>query len=80
MYIKNKHMKKTFIYFILLLASYSNIYAFDHQHIQWNQLLLQTVHYSINGFSSRVDYKQLKNQSEHLNAYLSSLSDINPIS
>ncbi len=53
------------------------LYAFDHQHSQWNVLLQKNIHLSSNGSISQVDYAQFKQQSSQLSHYLNELSDIN---
>jgi len=70
-----------FLISILILCLSSNVLSlepepFNHQHQVWNELLLQHVHYDLNGFSSKLDYKQMLKQQGTLNIYLAKLSKV----
>lgn len=54
-----------------------SLYAFDHQHQQWNSILQQNVHLIANGTASRVDYENIKKNSASLTRYLELLSSVN---
>lgn len=66
---------KFFIIFQSILIMQS-LYAFDHQHQQWNSILQQNVHLIAHGTASRVDYQNIKKKPAALIQYLKLLSSV----
>jgi hypothetical protein len=60
--------------YLLLLALTSSVFAFDHSHKVFTEVLQQNV--SIKDKQSLVDYKGLKSSPGKLNGYLESLSSV----
>ncbi len=71
----NYFIKSIIINYLLFYTHF--LYAFDHQHKQWNSLLQDNVYLSSNASISKVDYTQFKKKSSQLSHYLKALSGIN---
>lgn len=76
---QERKVKKLFfgLFYIYFAVSYS-LFAFDHQHQQWNNLLQEFVIVMPDGHSNMVDYLGFKNQEKKLDLYLSDLNTISP--
>jgi hypothetical protein len=70
-------MKKIFKLWLLIFFGFStSIFAFDHQHQQWNELMQALVIKMPDGHSNMVDYQKFKQKEEKLDLYLNGLSAI----
>ena len=62
------------IFAAVLLITSTKLWAFDHQHLMFSQVLNEVVRVSQDKKQTRVDYDQLFNQPKQLNQYLSVVS------
>ena len=70
-------MKKIFYgLFLIYFGSINPLFAFDHQHMLWNDLLQSFVITMPDGHSNMVDYQKFKKQEKKLDLYLSGLNTI----
>lgn len=60
----------------LWLLCVPGVFAFDHSHADWDQLLQQHVYWNAAGTASTVDYTAFKRQQGELDKYLSTLSAV----
>jgi len=74
MFVKQQQIKKLIIAFFILNLNLAGAATFDHAYKQWTKILST---YVVQGeFSSGVNYKKLKNNSEVFNIFLRSIEDV----
>ncbi|MDT8418958.1 MAG: DUF547 domain-containing protein [Desulfuromonadales bacterium] len=69
-------LKKVATGFILSLVLIPSVFAFDHNHAPWNELLQKHVHWINQGVASQVDYVGMQRDEKLLQAYLDELSAV----
>ena len=70
----NKFFKFSALFYLILIMP--SVYAFDHQHLQWDLILQQNVHLTSKGYASRVDYANIKSNSTPFKRYLELLTAV----
>ncbi len=67
---------KTLLIISILLILPFRVFAFDHNHKAFTDVLQKHVHMVNNGLESKVDYAALKKDPSSLNSYLQTLTDV----
>ncbi|PLX88595.1 MAG: DUF547 domain-containing protein [Desulfuromonas sp.] len=67
-------LKKMAIGLVLVFLLCPSVFAFDHNHSNWNELLQKHVHWINQGVASQVDYAGMQRDEKQLQAYLDELS------